>query len=51
VRREPNVLHLWHTCERFLCSVFGLAEGDALEARLLEGNTCSTHWDSMGLKP
>ena len=49
IRREPNVLHMWHTVERFLCRVMGLPPPPALEARLVEGHTASVQWDSMGL--
>lgn len=50
IRREPNVLHLWHRVERFLCRALQLPEPPALEAALTERHTCTVHWDSVGLE-
>ena len=34
IRREPNVLHMWHAIERFLCDAFALPAPPAVEARV-----------------
>lgn len=49
IRREPNVLHMWHAIERFLCDAFALPAPPAVEARLFQGNTCTVQWDSVGV--
>ena len=49
IRREPNVLHMWHTVERLLCSALKLPPPPELDPAQTERNTCTTHWDSTGL--
>ena len=49
ISREPNVLHLWHTIEQFLCRALGVAMSGGDEGGLTEGNTCTVHWDNMEL--
>ena len=49
IRREPNVLHLWHVAEVFLCRALGLQQPPDIKGELTEGNSCTVHWDSMGL--
>ena len=49
IRREPNVLHLWHRVETFLAVTFGLAPPDDIDESLTEGHTCTVHWDSLRL--
>ena len=52
IRREPNVLHLWHRVERFLCAALELPPPPALDApELTEKHTCTVHWDAVGLEP
>ena len=49
IRREPNVLHLWHIVEAFLCDSLGLPKPPEADSKLTEGNTCTVHWDSVGV--
>ena len=49
IRREPNVLHLWHAVERFLCSALELPPPPLLDTALTKGHTCAVHWDSVDL--
>ena len=48
ILREPNVLHLWHVVETFLCDALGLPPPPTVDAHLTDGNTCTVHWDSIG---
>ena len=50
IRREPNVLHLWHRVERFLCRALELPEPPALDPALTEKHTATVHWDSVGVE-
>ena len=47
ISREPNVLHLWSTIERFLCRALGTAEGGEVEGGMEEKHTCAVHWDDV----
>ena len=49
IRREPNVLHLWHLVEVFLCASLGLPPPPEVDGVLSVGNTCTVHWDSVEL--
>ena len=49
IRREQNVLHLWHAIERFLCQCLELPEPAALPEGVTEGHTATVHWCSEGL--
>ena len=49
IRREPNVLHLWHRVERFLCRALSLPEPPELDEALTGRHTCTVHWDSVGV--
>jgi len=50
IRREPNVLHLWHRVELFLCAALELPTPPTVdEENLMKGHTCTVHWDGIGL--
>jgi hypothetical protein len=48
IRREPNVIHMWSSIERFLCSSLSLPEPPPFNATLTEGHTCTVHWNNFG---
>ena len=48
IRREPNVLLMWHVVERFLCSCLALPPPPQLEARWTEGHTATVRWAAAG---
>ena len=45
ISREPNVLHLWHAVERFLCEALQLPPPRPLDESLTSGHTCEVMWD------
>ena len=49
IRREPNLLHMWHTILRFLCRALELPPPPPLDARMTEGHTATVHWESAGV--
>jgi acetyl esterase/lipase len=44
IRRGPNVLHMNHTIEKFLCRAFELPPPPALDAASVKNNTATLHW-------
>ncbi len=48
IRREPNVIHMWRTVERFLCHSLKLPEPPPFNTTLTEGHTCTVHWNHFG---
>ena len=55
IRREANVLHLWHMVERFLCASLELPAAPSVlgDSELMAKNTATIqHWRShAGLSP
>lgn len=45
IKKEPNVLHLWHQVEKFLCNSLSLSEScSTVSPKCTEGNTATIHW-------
>jgi dipeptidyl aminopeptidase/acylaminoacyl peptidase len=46
IRREPNVLHMWHMTEKFLCQSLGLPSPPEVVADAVQNHTATVHWNS-----
>ena len=46
IRKESNVVHMYHSVEVFLCRALGLPPPPPLGAKACEGNSCTAHWTS-----
>ena len=46
IRRERNVLHMWHAVERFLCSSLDLELPPSLDPVKTHGHSCTVQWDN-----
>jgi acetyl esterase/lipase len=45
IKKEPNMMHMWHEVEKFLCRSLLLSEScSILDPKYSEGNTATMHW-------
>ena len=47
IRREANVLHMWHMVELFLCQCLELQRPPELDYGLMSSHTGTVHWSSI----
>lgn len=47
IRKEPNVIHMWHSIEQFVCECVELPKPPAVDPKLVEGCTATVWWNSL----